>query len=272
MDRSQSTLKFLVATALLTGGLLGAGAALAQRAISNSNAGNDPTLERRGGMALVLGDVSNTFTRIGGLTAGGSADIFFITSLGESAAAAGNLAAAYGGSSTYTLSLSNAAVDRASANGISSGVLFSLETGTAGVGAGAAQLAFQRQQAGDFVFAFSGFYPVIDGLNSARSPWSAYYLFDDVQVERFDPSASGAIMGLMNFELFERDSRVDPLTGNTTNYRDYTAGLTVNQVSVYTLVRTPKANSVPEAGSFALAGLGLALLVAARRLRRGERT
>ena len=271
MNRSQSTLKFIVATAALTGGLLGAGAALAQRAISNTNAGTDPTLERRGGTALVGCDVSNTFARIGGINAGGSADLCSVTSAAESAAAAGNLAAAYGGSSTYTLSLSNAAVDRASANGISSGVLFSLETGTAGVGAGAAQLAFQRQQAGDFVFAFSGFYPVLTGLASGRSAWSAYYLFDDVQVEQFALGAPGAMNGLMNFELFERDSRVDPVTGNTTKYRDYTAGLTVNQVSIYTLVRTPKANSVPESGSLALAGLGLALMVAARRLRRGAR-
>lgn len=275
MERSQSILKSFVVTALLTGGLLGAGAALAQRAISNTNAGNDPTLERRGGTALVGCEVSNTFTRIGGLTAGGSADLCSVMSSGESAAAAGSLAAAYGGSSAYTLSLSNAAVDRASANGISSGGLFSLETGTPGVGPGAAQLAFQRQQAGDFLIAFSGYYPVLTGLANAQSAWSAYYLFDDVQVEQFVPGATGAIRGLMNFELFERGSffDFDPNTNTTTlrPTRDYTAGLVVNQVSIYTLDRTPKANSVPESGSLALAGLGLVLLMAACRLRRGAR-
>ena len=266
MNRSQSILKSLVAAALLTGGLLGAGVALAQRAISNTNAGNDPTLERRGGTALVGGDVSNTFTRIGGLTAGGSADVFAVTSSVESDAAARSLAAAYGGSSTYTLSLStNAIPDRATGNGVSSGGLFSLVTGL-GDGQGAAQLAFQRQQAGDFVFAFSGVY-FPNGPQALSSAWSAYYLFDDVQVEKYDLSATGAITGVMNFELFERDSRTDPTTGDTTNYRDYAAGLVVNQVSIYTLDR----QAVPEPGSLAIVGLGLALMVAARQRRRGAR-
>jgi PEP-CTERM motif len=270
MDRSKSVLKSLVATTLLTAGLLAASAALAQRAISNSRSGND-TSTPRVGPELVGGDIFNTDAQIAGANFGGRADVFSVMSSVESAAAARLLAAGYGGSSTHTLSLAmDATPDRAVGNGISSKGLFKLSTGL-GDRQGAAQLAFQRPQFGDFLFVFSGTYPNNTGLASERRDWSAYYLFDKVGVVTDD--GADTVEGYMNFELFKSSSGIlNPLTGITPLYKDYTTGLVVNQVSIYTLDRTLRPNAVPEAGSLALAGLGLAVLVAVRRRRRGART
>ena len=100
VDRSQSILKSLVAAVVLTSGLLGAGAALAQRAITNSNSGNDGAAPRSV-TALVSGDAFNTYAN-NGLFSGGYADVFSVTGSVESDAAARILAAGYVGKPNST--------------------------------------------------------------------------------------------------------------------------------------------------------------------------
>jgi PEP-CTERM motif len=268
MDRSKSVLKSLVATTLLTAGLLAASAALAQRAISNSRSGGGSDLVSLTPVPTLVGcNRSNTFsiTNPSSPGLGGFSDACAVKEFGETIEAASSLVAGYVGkpNSLYTLSLAADAIpDRATAtaNGSSSGGLFSLS----GVGTDAVTLEFQRGQVDDFVFVFSGVY-FPNGVQGTSSPWSAYYLFDDVFVEPYS-DISGVIRGGMNFELFE-----DVIVGSD-RVRNYTTNLAVNQVSIYTLDRTLRPNAVPEAGSLALAGLGLAVLVAVRRRRRGART
>ena len=257
----------------LLGLTLAANPALAQRAISNTSSGNDPTLDVAVSR-LVNCELGNTNARINGFTSGGAADACSrVSQFGETLAQVQAITAGYNaanGSRPYSLQLVNTTADRLSlGNTVSSGGLFGIVaggglTGTGGLGNDHVEMQFLRGAVGSFVMAFSGTFD--DGVRgSALDPWSAYYLFDDVQIRPFGSDMLGT--GLMNYKLYESRSRVNPLTGGTESFRDFTRSLVVNQVSIYGLVRQDQTGVVSEPGTWALVGAGLAGAAWVRRRR-----
>jgi PEP-CTERM motif len=259
----------------LLGGLCLAGAlwaqpALAQRAISNSNIGGDPTLDV--GVSRLVGcEVWNTAARLNGIASGGAADACARTTFGETLSQVETIAAGYNAAnpgSLYDLQLLNTTADRLRlGDTVSSGGLFRTVpggglTGDGGLGNGQVQMEFLRGAVGNFVMAFSGFYD--DGvIGLAADQWSAYYLFDNVQIAPFGIDTLGS--GLMNYKLFQYRSRVNPSTGLTENFRDSTTSLVVNQVSIFQLDRVDRSTSVPEPATWALVAAGLACAAGLRR-------
>lgn len=238
--------------------------ALAQRAISNTNAGNDPT--REVGVSRLVGcELFNTYAGIGTTISGGKADTCARTTFGETLAQVEAIAAGYNAAnpgSLYDLQLINTTADRLTlGDAVSSGGLFRTAPG-GGLGNGQVQMEFLRGAVGNFVMAFSGFYD--DGvIGLAADQWSAYYLFDDVEIKPFGIDNLGT--GLMNYKLYQDRSRVNPLTGLTENFRDFTTSLVVNQVSIYQLDRVDRSTSVPEPATWALVAAGLACAAGLRR-------
>jgi hypothetical protein len=234
-----------MAAIIVAGGVLGAGSALAQRAITNSAAGNDdPPLSR---VFDTLGHCNVLNTR--GLYAGQADACAGVSPFTESLDAVRGLASAYSDTRPYDLVLANETADRlAGADGLSSGGLF-----RAFLGDGFTGLMFQRHEVGSYVLAVSGHYA--NAATAGAQPWSSYYLFDDVEIN--------ALEGIP-VRIFDTGFQVhvSPLGGvEYLPTLDFTRGLVFDQISIYTLQR------VPEAPSLALAGLGLTLLVAARRRR-----
>ena len=273
-----SQFKFFLLRAFISIGLLGltlaANPALAQRAISNTSSGNDPTL----GVAvsrLVNCELGNTSAVVGGATSGGFADACArVNQSGETLAQIQAITAGYNAAhlaSLYDLQLVNTTADRLSSGSlVSSGGLFGIVAGgglngTGGLGNDHVEMQFFRGAVGSFVMAFSGTYD--DGLpGNAADLWSAYYLFDDVEIRPF--GIDNISTGLMNYRLFQNRSRVDPLTGGTELFRDFTRSLVVNQVSIYELARRERNATVPEPGTWALVAAGLAGAAWVRRRRR----
>ena len=256
------------ACTVLFGGALCASPAMAQRGISTTSSGADPTLPVSVSR-LVDCELRNTAATIGGATSGGSADVCSrVSQFGETLAQVQDITSGYNAANPanlYSLQLLNITPDRLRfGDTVSSGGLFDTVDG-AGLGGGQVGMRFLRGSIGSFVMAFSGTYD--DGLpGNAQDLWSAYYLFDDVEIKRFGVDNMGT--GLMNYQLFENRSRIDPFTGLPEYFRDSTISLIVNQVSVYQLDRQPQRNNVPEPGTAALVGVGMAAWVAARGRRR----
>lgn len=259
-----------MAGAALLGVALLASPAWAQRGISSTSSGNDPTLDVAVGR-LVNCELRNTSARVNGATSGGAADACFRDGLsGETLAQVQAITSAYNTSNPawpYELQLLNTLADRLTlGNTVSSGGLFGIVaggglTGTGGLGNDHVEMQFLRGAVGSYVMAFSGAYD--NGVpGNPLDLWSAYYLFDNVEIKRFGIDAIGS--GLMNYKLFENRSRLDPFTGGTDFFRDYTSSLVVNQVSVYELDRV---SVVPEPGTWALVLVALASLVTTRRRR-----
>ena len=238
--------------------------ALAQRAISNSNIGGDPTLDV--GVSRLVGcELANTAARLGGVSSGGAADVCSRSTFGETLAQVEALTAGYNAANTgslYDLQLLNTTADRLTlASTVSSGGLFRTAPG-GGLGEGQVRMQFLRGAVGNFVMAFSGTYD--DGVvGLAADQWSAYYLFDDVEIKPFGIDTLGT--GLMNYKLYQNRSIVDPRDGSTQNFRDFTTSLVVNQVSIYQLDRVERSTSVPEPATWALVAAGLACAAGLRR-------
>jgi hypothetical protein len=263
-----------LAHGFLVGCALFASSAMAQRGISQTSSGNDPTLEIAVNR-LVGCDIGNTNARINGNTSGGAADACSrVSQFGETLAQVQAIAASYNAanpSSPYALQLVNTAADRLSQGStISSGGLFGIVAGggllgNGGLGNGHLEMQFNRGAVGSFVMAFSGTYN--DGIpGNAADQWSAYYLFDDVEIRPFGFDNLGT--GLMNYRLFDYRFQFVPSTGLFQRFRDYTSSLVVNQVSIYQLDRETRPGTVPEPGTWALV---LAALTGAAVMRRRRR-
>ncbi len=261
------------ACSFLVLGAICADPAMAQRFISNSDSGNDPTQDVAVSR-LVSCQLGNTNARINGTRSGGDADLCSrVNQSGETLAHAQTLISTYNAanpSKPYTLQLVNTVPDRLSlGNTVSSGGLFGTVTGggltgNGGLGNDHVEMQFRQGAVGSFVMAFSGTYD--DGLpGNTLDPWSAYYLFDDVEIRPFGIDNIGT--GLMNYKLYQNRSRVNPLTGGTDLFRDYTSSLVVNQASIYRVDQI-MAVPVPAPGTGALMALGLAGVVAACRRQR----
>ena len=258
----------------LLGMVLATNSALAQRAISNTSSGGDPTRDVAVDR-LVNCELGNTSATVGGAISGGFADACSrVNQSGETLAQIQAITAGYNAAnpaSLYNLQLLNITADRLSlGNSVSSGGLFGIAAGGGLNGMGAlgndhVEMQFFRGAVGSFVMSFSGTFD--DGLpgNTADS-WSAYYLFDDVEIRPFGIDSIST--GLMNYRLFQNRSRVDPLTGGTELFRDYTRSLVVNQVSIYALDRQDRTGTVPEPGTWALVFAGLSGAAWVRRRRR----
>jgi hypothetical protein len=260
----------LLLSSLCVAGALWAQPALAQRAISNSNAGGDPTLDV--GVSRLVGcELRNTAARLNGVASGGAADACARTTFGETLAEVQAITSGYNAANPanlYDLQLLNTTADRLTlGSAVSSGGLFRTVpggglTGDGGLGNGQVQMEFLRGAVGNFVMAFSGTYD--DGMpGNAADQWSAYYLFDDVEIKPFGIDNLGT--GLMNYKLYQNRSIVDPRDGSTQNFRDFTTSLVVNQVSIYELARQNRSTSVPEPASWALVLGGLACAAGLRR-------
>lgn len=257
MSRSFTALGRIAASTGLLACALVAMPVLAQRAISNTNNGNDNSTPRSVDR-LVACDVFNTQANFEGFYSGGFADLCsrgaFAETLDQVAAIAADYNTAHQAANGYALELVNHTADRMSRGDLtSSGGLFNTVSGHP-LGGADVGLRFLSGAIGNFVMAFSGTYD--DGIpGNVADAWSAYYLFDNVAI-------SGT--GLMNYKLTSLVEVFDPSTGNFVFRRDFTTSLLVNQVSIYQLDRVP-VSSVPEAGSLWLVGAGLAALAAVRR-------
>lgn len=129
-------------------------------------------------------------------------------------------------------------------------------------------IRFQRGFRGSFVVALSGLWAstAIGGGGFLRTPWSAYYLFDDVFAQSFT-----AVGGPFTLKWSLSDG-LGPLdsTGRPTLLG--ARGLSVDRVSLY--IYSANASSVPEPGSVALAILALGAAWGGTRwarIRRGHR-
>jgi PEP-CTERM motif len=260
---AKATTRWLLGS-LCMAGALWAQPALAQRAISNTNIGGDPTLDV--GVSRLVGcELRNTAARLDGISSGGAADVCTRTTFGETLAQVEAIAAGYNAAnvgSLYDLQLVNTTADRLTLGStVSTGGLFRTVS-SSGLGSGEVRMAFLRGAVGNFVMAFSGTYD--DGVPSlAADQWSAYYLFDDVEIKPFGIDLLGT--GLMNYKLFQDRSSINPFTGLTENFRDFTTSLVVNQVSIYQLDRVERSTHVPEPATWALVAAGLVCATGLRR-------
>lgn len=249
----------VVCSALLT-----AVPAHAQRALTNTNSGNDPPPARRDTNALVACSVRNT----AGLLDVGRADACLgLLPSAESTAPITALIDSYNMSAglAYTLALSAAAPDRQTAGGplLSSGGLF--EASGLGVSGIVPTLKFLREDIGSFVFAYSGVYSNA-GTNGQSLEWSGYYLFDDV-ITNFSLTASNLNVGQMPFRAFQEETFLffGPNGLEDRPRWAFTEGIVLNQISVYRL------NRVPEPATWALVALALVAGFGFSRRRTGRR-
>lgn len=254
-----------LACIVLAGSALYASPALAQRGISSTSSGNDPTLDVAV-TRLVNCELLNTDARINGRTSGGAANACSrVSQFGETLSQVQAITTSYNAANPANLNdllLLNTTADRLAVGDIvSSGGLFTTVMG-GGLGGGEVGMRFLRGATGSFVMAFSGIYD--DGVpGNAADLWSAYYLFDDVQIQPY--GIDNIESGLMNYRLFEKRSQFDPFTGLFRNFRDFTRSLVVNQVSIYQLASQQRVGVIPEPGTWALIGAGLFAAVATRR-------
>ena len=128
------------------------------------------------------------------------------------------------------------------------------------------EVRFKQDLTGSFVVVLSGTWDPprpVSVNNPPRLDWSAYYLYDDVAVETYNPfDSSGA--KFLSFSLYGADLPLDAQV-NTLNPRFdayVMQGLSVDKVSIYQFDTTRTAN-VPEPSSLLLSGLALGALGAA---------
>lgn len=270
MTFSKKNLLKAFAYGLLSSCALFASTAMAQRGISSTSSGNDPTQEIAVNR-LVNCELRNTDARINGIVSGGAANACSGGSpFGETLAQVQAITTGYNAANPGNLNdllLLNTTADRLSLGDVvSSGGLFTTVAG-GGLGGGHVGMRFLRGATGSFVMAFSGFYD--DGIvGLAQDQWSAYYLFDDVQIRAY--GSDNLESGLMNYRLFQNRSQFEPSTGSFNNFRDFTRSLVVSQVSIYELASQQRVGAVPEPGTWALVAAGLVAAVGAcsRRRRR----